>query len=86
MISTDGNRIAFDAPITTALDKQFGGGYVIPYRWKERITDVGVENMQCISEYDSQNLKDEAHSWIAIGIAKASDVWVRNMTFKHFAG
>jgi hypothetical protein len=86
VVSVDGNRIAFDAPITTALDKQFGGGSIISYRWKDRITDVGIENMQCISEYDIQNPKDEAHSWIAIGIAKATDVWVRNMTFKHFAG
>ncbi|MDR0541773.1 MAG: pectate lyase, partial [Dysgonamonadaceae bacterium] len=86
VISVNANRITFDAPITTALEKQFGGGYIIPYSWKDRITNAGIENMQCISEYDAQNPKDEAHSWTAIGIAKATDAWVRNMTFKHFAG
>jgi hypothetical protein len=86
VVAVNGRRIAFDAPITTALDKQFGGGYVIPYAWPGRITDAGVENMQCISEYDRNHPKDEAHSWIAVTIANAADVWVRNMTFKHFAG
>ncbi|GHV32324.1 hypothetical protein FACS1894177_08310 [Bacteroidia bacterium] len=84
--SIEGDRIGFDAPITTALDKKFGGGTVIPYAWNGRISNIGVENLTCISEYDTANKKDEAHSWMAITIANASDLWVRNMTFKHFAG
>ena len=86
VVSVNGNRITFDSPITTALDKRFGGGFVLPCSWKNRITDVGIENMQCVSEYDINHPKDEAHSWTAISIANAADVWVRNMTFKHFAG
>lgn len=86
VVSVNGDRIVFDAPITTALDQQYGGGYVIPYTWTGRITDLGIENMQCVSEYNSRNPKDEAHAWMAITISNAADVWVRNMTFKHFAG
>jgi hypothetical protein len=86
VVSVNGDRITFDAPVTTALDKQYGGGYVIPYSWKDRISGIGIENMQCVSEYDVQNPKDEAHAWTAISIANAADVWVRNMTFRHFAG
>jgi hypothetical protein len=86
VLSVNGNRITFDAPLTTALDKQFGGGYVIPYSWQGRIADIGIENLQCVSEYDTNNPKDEAHSWMAISIAGAVDVWVRNLIFKHFAG
>ena len=86
VVSVNGNRITFDAPITTALDKRFGGGYIIPYSWEGRITNVGVENIQFVSEYDIHNPKDEAHSWMAITIDRAADVWVRNMTFKHLAG
>jgi len=86
IVSVNGNRITFDAPITTALDKQFGGGFVIPYLWKSRIANVGVENMQCISEYDVRNPKDEAHTWMAITMENVSDAWVRDMNFKHFAG
>jgi hypothetical protein len=84
--SVDGHRIVFDAPLTTALDKKFGGGYVIPYTWNGRISHIGIENLTCLSEYDVNNPKDEAHAWMAITIANAVDVWVRNMTFKHFAG
>jgi len=86
VVSVNGNRITLDAPITTALDEQFGGGYVIPYSWKGRISNVGVENMQCISEYDVRNPKDEAHSWMAVTMENVSDAWVRNVNFKHFAG
>lgn len=86
IISVDGNTVTFDAPITTALDTRYGGGYVIPYVWPGRITRVGIENMTCISEYDENNPKDEAHSWMAITIENASDAWVRNIIFKHFAG
>ena len=86
VVSVSGNRIVFDAPITTALDKRFGGGYLLAYSWEGRIADVGVENMQCVSEYDIRNLKDEAHSWMAIVMENISDAWVKNVIFKHFAG
>lgn len=85
IVAVNGNRLTLDAPITTALDAQFGGGRIVPYSWPGRIDDVGIENLQCISEYDTQNPKDEAHSWIAVRIGQAADVWVRNITFKHFA-
>ncbi|MDR1610458.1 MAG: DUF6298 domain-containing protein, partial [Candidatus Symbiothrix sp.] len=78
--------ITFDAPLTTALDKKFGGGYLLSYQWENRIKNAGVENLSCISEYDAQNPKDEAHAWIAVNIANACDAWVRNVIFRHFAG
>ncbi|MDR0543080.1 MAG: hypothetical protein LBH19_12835 [Dysgonamonadaceae bacterium] len=48
--------------------------------------NTGIENLDCISEYDRNNPKDEAHSWIAVHISNAADVWVRNTVFRHFAG
>lgn len=82
----NGNTITLDAPITTALDKTFGGGNIIPYTWEGRIYNVGVENLNCISEYDLNNEKDESHSWMAITMESVADAWVRHMTFEHFAG
>lgn len=81
-----GNSITIDAPITTALDEKYGGGYIVPYTWNGRISNVGVENLSCISEYDRNNIKDESHAWIAIGIENTQDAWIRNINFKHFAG
>ena len=84
--SVDGNKITFDAPITTALDKKYGGGNVIPYSWDGRINNIGIENLLLTSEYDENNPKDEAHSWMAITMENVSDAWVRNIIFRHFAG
>jgi len=84
--SIDGNTITLDAPITTALEQKYGGGYILKYEWKGRIEKVGIENINIVSEFDTENKKDEDHSWIAVSIANACDVWVRNTVFSHFAG
>ena len=85
-ISGNTNIVTVDAPITTALDKQFGGGTISTYQWDGRINNVGIENISCISSYDKLNPKDEAHRWMAITIENAEDVWVRQLGFEHFAG
>ncbi|HKZ68189.1 MAG TPA: DUF6298 domain-containing protein [Chitinophagaceae bacterium] len=82
----NGNAITFDAPLTTALDKKYGGGTIASFTWPGRITNCGVENLQLISEYDTNNEKDEDHRWMAITINNATDTWVRQVSFKHFAG
>ncbi|MDI3321148.1 DUF6298 domain-containing protein [Pinibacter soli] len=81
-----GNTITIDAPLTTALDKQYGGGTVNMYQWNGRINNAGVENLRCVSTFDKNNLKDESHRWMAITIENAQDAWVRQVTFEHFAG
>jgi hypothetical protein len=82
----DGNLVTVDAPITTAMEKNFGGGRVETYSWPGRIQNVGVENLRLESVFDAQNPKDENHSWMAITMENAADAWVRQVTFKHFAG
>ncbi|OQP59816.1 DUF6298 domain-containing protein [Niastella populi] len=86
IVAVDGNSIRIDAPITTALDEQYGGGFIASYNWPGRIQNVGVENIRCISEYDVNNPKDEAHRWMAVTIENAADAWVRQVVFQHFAG
>jgi hypothetical protein len=81
-----GSAITVDAPLTTALDKQYGGGTVNTYQWNGRINNAGVENLRCVSTFDKNNLKDESHRWMAITIENAQDAWVRQVTFEHFAG
>ena len=84
--AVDGDGITLDAPLTTALDSTYGGGKVALYHWAGRIEEAGVENLQCRSEYDSNNPKDEAHSWMAITLENVSDGWVRQVIVRHFAG
>jgi hypothetical protein len=81
----DGKNITIDVPLTNSLDANFGGGTIAPYTWPGRITQVGVENLNCDSAFDPANPKDEAHSWIAITMNSVRDGWVRQVNFSHFA-
>jgi hypothetical protein len=84
--SITNNLVTVDAPITTALDKQFGGGRVETFFWPGRISNAGVENLRMVSAFDTKNPKDENHSWCAITMENVADAWVRQVTFLHFAG
>ena len=82
----DGNLVTIDSPITTAMETNFGSGYVKTYSSPGRIENVGVENLRLESTFDAQNPKDENHSWMAITMESVSDAWVRQVKFQHFAG
>lgn len=82
----DGDGLTLDAPLTTALDTTYGGGKIMGYQWPGRIEQVGVENLRCVSDYDIDNPKDEAHSWMAITLENVIDAWVRQVIVEHFAG
>jgi hypothetical protein len=82
----DNGVVTVDAPITTAIEKNFGGGSVKLYSWPGRITNVGVENLRLESAFDSTQPKDENHSWFAITMENTMDAWVRQVTFEHFVG
>ncbi len=84
--AVNGNTITIDAPITTALDTTYGGGYITPYKWNGRISNCGIENLQLQSTYNAANEKDEDHRWMAITIDNANDCFVRRVRFSHFAG
>jgi hypothetical protein len=86
IVGVDGDGITIDAPLTAALDTAYGGGRLAAYRWAGRIGNVGVENLRCRSVFDPQNLKDEAHSWMAITMENVTDAWVRQVIVEHFAG
>ena len=82
----DGNLVTVDAPVTTALETNFGGGSVKTYSWPGRLENAGVENLRLESSFDPGNPKDENHSWFAITMENTADTWVRQVTFRHFAG
>lgn len=84
--SIEGNLVTFDAPITTAIERQMGGGYVERFSWGGRINNVGIENLRLESTFDASNAKDENHAWCAITMENATDCWVRQIAFEHFAG
>lgn len=81
-----GNTVTINAPLTVAIDNQFGGAKIYKYEWKERITNVGVEHLTMISDYDKQYPKDEDHCWTGISVENAENCWIRQINFRHFAG
>jgi hypothetical protein len=52
VVDVQGNTIAVDAPITCAIEKQWGGGDIVKYEDPGRIDTVGVENLRAMSEFD----------------------------------
>lgn len=86
IVSVKSGTITLDAPLTTALEQEFGGGFIAAYSWDGRISNTGVENMEMESVFDAANPKDEDHRWMAITLENVRDAWVRQVNFKHFAG
>lgn len=81
-----GKLVSLDAPLTTALEPEFGGAVVKPYTWEDRVSKVSIGNLKLVSEYDRSRPKDEAHSWIGIAVDKAADVWIEKVEGHHFSG
>lgn len=81
-----GNELQLDAPLTTDMDTAFAVDMVYPMYWPGRIHHSGIENLQLESAWNSENLKDENHRWMAIVLENVENSWVRRVAFRHFAG
>jgi hypothetical protein len=82
----EGDILTLDAPITTAVEKQFGGATIETYEWPGRIENVGVEDLRLQSAYYSGNPNDEEHAWFGITMHNVQNAWSRRIEFRHFAG
>lgn len=82
----NGNTVTINAPLTNAIDMQFGCAKIYNYEWSERISESGVENLTLVSDYNRQYPKNEDHCWTGISVENAENCWVRHINFKHFAG
>lgn len=49
----DSNRIRIDAPITLAIDSNWGGGYVYKYTWSSRLSNIGIEDIRADAPGDN---------------------------------
>jgi hypothetical protein len=85
------NLITIDAPLTYALEKQFGGGTIFKYANPGRIDHVGVEDLSGFSDFNPTvkdkegNPTDENHAWTFISLAGVENAFVRQITAQHFA-
>ncbi|HEY3384641.1 MAG TPA: DUF6298 domain-containing protein [Vicinamibacterales bacterium] len=82
--AVDGNRVTVDAPLTTAIEQEQGGGSLVVYAFAGRIEHVGVEDLRLVSEFEDARPFDEDHAWFALTLDKLANAWVRRVAGVHF--
>lgn len=85
-VDAGAKRVTLDAPITTALERRYGGGTLAKVTANELVRNVGVEGLTLESEFDRSNPSDEEHAWVGVALDNVEDAWVRNVWARHFAG
>jgi hypothetical protein len=80
------SKITVDAPITTALERRYGGGTVARVASNPPLTHIGLESLLLESDFDQGNPKDEDHSWTAVSLDHVEDAFVEGLVARHFAG
>lgn len=85
-VDKDAKRVTLDAPVTTALERRYGGGTLAKVTAHEPVRNVGIEGLKLESEFERSNLRDEEHAWIGVALDNVEDAWVRDVTARHFAG
>ncbi|MFL5811068.1 MAG: hypothetical protein ACJ749_16220, partial [Flavisolibacter sp.] len=78
----EGNKIFIDNPIVMAMETKYGGGAVYKYHFNGRISQVGVENLYCESEFETDT--SENHAWTAVSFNKVENGWVKELTARYF--
>ncbi|MEM9446319.1 MAG: hypothetical protein AAGA18_13325 [Verrucomicrobiota bacterium] len=79
----NGNRITVNAPLTNAIEAQYGGGSIYKYHFEDAVKQVGIERLRLKSSFTSDT--DEAHAWNAIKFERTEHAWVRQVTGMHFS-
>jgi hypothetical protein len=77
-----GREVFLDNPVVMAMEAKYGGGELYKYTFDGRISEVGIEDMLIISEYQSDI--DEDHGWDAVAMNRVENAWVSNVTSKFF--
>ena len=81
--AVNGNEITIDAPLTMAIDAEFGGGSIYQFEFSGRISKSGIEKIRGESDFRSDT--DEEHSWTFIELKAVEDAWVDQVVGKYFA-
>ncbi|GAA4335224.1 hypothetical protein [Flaviaesturariibacter amylovorans] len=78
-----GNTVFLDNPVVMPMETKYGGGFLYRYAFEGRIRHVGIEQLYCASEYDSDTA--ENHAWDAVHFSAVEQGWVRSVTARYFA-
>jgi len=78
----EGNKIFIDNPVVMPMETKYGGAEIFKYSFEGRIDHVGIENLYCESEFETDT--SENHGWDAISFNRVEQGWVRNVTARYF--
>jgi hypothetical protein len=78
----EGNKIYIDNPIVMSMEPKYGSPEIYKYSFDGRISHVGIENLYCRSEFESDTA--ENHGWEAVKFNRIENGWVRNVTSRYF--
>ena len=82
VVGIEGDTLRIDAPITTAIRKEYGGATVERVQDKS-ISESGVESLTIAS---GEGASIEDHCWDGVWIDGSRDCWVRGVRFRGLAG
>lgn len=83
-----GNKITFDVPIPQSISTEYGGGYVQADDVSQMDTQIGLEYVRVVSNYDTSvkkdgNYVDEENNFNDAILVSCINGWVRNCTAMH---
>lgn len=95
----DGDQITIDAPLSNAIEWQWGGGQLFKANEEHRIEQVGIENMRAISDFDPSKTdtkmdneeldapyySDEDHAERFVMLNSVKNAWVREVDGYHLS-
>jgi hypothetical protein len=77
-----GDTVFIDNPVMMPIEEKYGGAEVYVYRFNERLSNVGIENLELESEYTGEEVED--HGWVGIYFNRIENGWVRGVTARYF--
>jgi uncharacterized protein YjdB len=96
-IDADARTITFEESLSDSLDRRWGIPSIVKVEEGGRISHVGVENIQAISDFESDNkpelerfganfklFNDENHAQVFVLMNNVRDGWLRNFNTYHF--
>lgn len=78
----EGNKVFIDNPIVMPMETKYGGAEIYKYSFEGRISQVGIEQLYCESEYEKDT--SENHGWNAIEFNNIEQGWVRQVSARYF--
>ncbi len=81
--AVDKAGITLEFGVFVPYDKNYSESYIYKIDDSNRIHDVGIENLRLVSYYNGDET-DEQHAVNGISLINAKNVFIRNITAKHF--